>query len=446
MSDSRPRVHPGDARRAPLSGPLDPAEELALGPEQLELLPGASAERPERGAMGEDVAGEEWRPPLAVSYADPAALPESRAQPDEQDPDLPYWLAFNRVKGIGPARFALLLGAFVTARAAWEAAPAAWRAAGLDERTAASLARQRTRIAPDAEWERLVRLRVRALTIKHADYPKLLREIAQPPPVLYVRGELTLADDWAVAIVGTRRASAYGRQVTERLAGELAAQSITIVSGLARGIDTHAHNAALAAGGRTVAVLGCGPDLVYPPENARLAARIVEQGAIVTEFAPGTQPEAGNFPARNRLISGLALAVLVAEAPADSGALITARFAAEQGRDVLAVPGNITARSSVGANRLIQDGARLVLEAADVLAELNLHLVPQQMELREALPENAVEGRLLDLLAASGEPLHADELCRASGLPIAEVSGTLVMLELKGLVRQLAPMTYARAR
>lgn len=247
MSESRPR-------RTPLSGPLDPAEELALGPEQLELLPGASAERPERGAMGQDVeagdaAGEGWRPPLAVSYADPAALPESDgAEPAEQDLDLPYWLAFNRVKGIGPARFALLLGTFVTARAAWEAAPAAWRAAGLDERTAASLARQRTRIAPDAEWERLVRLRVQALTIKHTGYPKLLREIAQPPPVLYVRGELTPADDWAVAIVGTRRASAYGRQVTERLAGELAAQSITIVSGLARGIDTHAHNAARAVG------------------------------------------------------------------------------------------------------------------------------------------------------------------------------------------------------
>jgi DNA processing protein len=445
MSESR-------RRRAPLSGPLDPAEELAIEPEQLELLPSASAERSQHGALGqdvdtEDVAGAERRPPLAVSYADPAALPESvDAESAEQDPDLPYWLAFNRVKGIGPARFAVLLGAFVTARAAWEAQPAAWRVAGLDERTAASLARQRTRIDPDTEWERLVRLRVRALTIKHPGYPKLLREIAQPPPVLYVRGDVTPADDWAVAIVGTRRASAYGRQVSERLAGELAGQSITIVSGLARGIDTHAHHAALAAGGRTIAVLGCGPDLVYPPENARLAARIVEQGAIVTEFAPGTQPEAGNFPARNRLISGLALAVLVAEAPADSGALITARFAAEQGRDVLAVPGNITARSSVGTNRLIQDGARLVLEAADVLAELNLHLVPQQMELREALPENAVEGRLLDLLAASGEPLHADELCRASGLAIAEVSGTLVMLELKGLVRQLAPMTYARAR
>jgi DNA processing protein len=345
-----------------------------------------------------------------------------------------------------PARFALLLGAFETARAAWEADPNDWRAAGLDERTATALTRQRERIAPEDERDRLARLRVRALTLRHPGYPSLLREIVQPPPVLYVRGTLESADDWAIAIVGTRRASAYGRQVTERLASELAAQSITIVSGLARGIDTHAHSAALDAGGRTIAVLGCGPDLVYPPENARLAARIVESGAIVTEFPPGTQPEAGNFPARNRLISGLSLAVLVTEAPADSGALITTRFATEQGRDVLAVPGNITARGSYGANRLIQDGARLVLETADVLAELNLHLVPQQMELREVMPENATEGRLLDVLAASGEPMLVDELCRTSGLPIAEVSGTLVMLELKGLVRQLAPMTYARAR
>jgi DNA processing protein len=287
---------------------------------------------------------------------------------------------------------------------------------------------------------------VTALTLTNPAYPALLREIALPPPVLYLRGALTPADDWSIAIVGTRRASAYGRQMTERLAGELAAQQITIVSGLARGIDTYAHTAALEAGGRTIAVLGCGPDLVYPPENARLAARIIESGAILTEFAPGTQPEAGNFPARNRLISGLALAVLVTEAPAESGALITTRFAAEQGRDVLAVPGNATARGSYGANRLIQDGARLVLETADVLAELNLHLVPQQLELRAALPENDAEARLLDLLAASGDPLHADELCRASGLPIAEVSGTLVMLELKGLVRQLAPMTYANSR
>ncbi|HEY7833068.1 MAG TPA: DNA-processing protein DprA [Ktedonobacterales bacterium] len=450
-------------RRAPVSGPLDPFElpggdtpepetvELeATEPEQMELLTAETAPVSERAGRAPRAAGDAadgWRAPAAVSYAEPEALPEMDGAADAfADEDLAYWLGFNRVKGIGPARFALLLGAFGSARAAWLADPREWRAAGLDERTAVALARQRKSIEPEAEVERLARLRIQALTLKHPGYPKLLAGIALPPPVLYVRGRLTTADEWAVAVVGTRRATAYGRLVTERLAGELAGQGITIVSGLARGIDSHAHSAALAAGGRTIAVLGCGPDLVYPPENARLAARIVESGAIVTEFAPGTQPEAGNFPARNRLISGLSLAVLVTEAPADSGALITTRFAAEQGRDVLAVPGNITARSSFGSNRLIQDGARLVLETADVLAELNLHLVPQQLELREVLPENATEGRLLDLLAASGDPLHADELCRASGLPIAEVSGTLMMLELKGLVRQMAPMTYARAR
>jgi DNA processing protein len=448
---------PGRApRRSSDSGPLDPVDllpdDVADGArlEQPELLAGGAPpgmDAPDvdvpgvDSPPGEDAPG--WRAPLAVPYAEPEAVAATDAA---SDPDLPYWLAFNRVKGIGPARFALLLAAFGSARAAWQAGAADWRAAGLDERTTAALARQHARIAPAAELERLAHLRVTALTLTNPAYPTLLREIALPPPVLYLRGQLSPADDWAVAIVGTRRASAYGRQMTERLAGELAAQQITIVSGLARGIDTYAHTAALEAGGRTIAVLGCGPDLVYPPENARLAARIIESGAILTEFAPGTQPEAGNFPARNRLISGLALAVLVTEAPAESGALITTRFAAEQGRDVLAVPGNATARGSYGANRLIQDGARLVLATADVLAELNLHLVPQQLELRAALPENDTEGQLLDLLAASGDPLHADELCRASGLPIAAVSSTLVMLELKGLVRQLAPMTYARAR
>lgn len=267
-----------------------------------------------------------------------------------------------------------------------------------------------------------------------------------PPPVLYLRGAITTEDEWAVAVVGTRRATTYGRQITERLAGELAAQRITIVSGLARGIDTHAHTAALEAGGRTIAVLGCGPDLVYPPENARLAARIVESGAVVTEFAPGTQPDAGNFPARNRLISGLSLGVLVTEAPVDSGALITTRFAAQQGRDVFAVPGNVTSRGSAGANRLIQDGAKLVLEVNDILTELNLHMVPQQMELRELLPETDAEARILAQLDPAGEPRHIDEICRATGLPVAEVSGTLIMLELKGQTSLVGPMTYARAR
>ncbi len=390
-----------------------------------------------------EMAGVRTIPP-AVAYTRPEAIGE--LQGDLSDPDLPYWLALNRVKGIGPARFRLLLEAFGTAEEAWKASPASWQEADLDARTSAALEQQRRRIEPEAELERLLRLRVGVLRLVDADYPRLLREITPPPPVLYIRGRITEEDEWALAVVGTRRASAYGRQVTERLAGELAAQRITVVSGLARGIDTIAHVAALDAGGRTLAVLGCGPDLVYPPDNAKLAARILEQGALVTEFPPGTQPEAGNFPARNRLISGLSLGVLVTEAPEQSGALITTRFAAEQGRDVFAVPGNITSRGSVGANRLIQDGAKLVQATEDILTELNLHMVPQQMELREVLPENDLEARLLALLGATGDPQHIDDLCRASGVPVAQVSGALVMMELKGQVSLVGPMTYVKAR
>ena len=295
-----------------------------------------------------------WIAPRAVAYISPSSLPEPRY--DLSDPDLPYWLAVNRIKGVGPARFKLLLGRLRHGRGRVDrqprrvAARRAGRPHGGRVRAAAAA------IVPEAEVERLVKLRVGVLRVAILSIRGSCARSRLPPPILYVRGALTPEDDWAV-IVGTRRATTYGKQVTERLAGELAQQRVTIVSGLARGIDTHAHTAALEAGGRTVAVLGCGPDLVYPPENAKLAARIVEQGAVVTEFAPGTQPDAGNFPARNRLISGLSLGVLVTECPEDSGALITARFAGEHGRDVFAVPGNITSRSSAGANRLIQDGA-----------------------------------------------------------------------------------------
>lgn len=400
----------------------------------------------ESAAAGTSAQSQPFTIPPAVSYVSAEEAPALDDAP--ADPDLPYWLALNRVKGIGPARFDLLLHAFGTAEAVWRASTRGWQEAGLDARTVAAFERQRARIEPEAEVERLLRLRVRALLLKDNAYPRLLREVALPPPVLYVRGALTEEDGWAVAIVGTRRASAYGRDVTQRLATELASQRITIVSGLARGIDTVAHTAALDAYGRTIAVLGCGPDLVYPPENARLAARILDQGALVTEFAPGTQPEAGNFPARNRLISGLSLGVLVTEAPETSGALITTRFAAEQGRDVFAVPGNITSRGSTGANKLIADGARLVLEASDVVQGLNLHMGPQQMELREAMreavPENETEAALLAALDAASEPCHIDDLCRTTGLPVAHVSGTLVMMELTGLVRLVGPLTYAR--
>ncbi len=378
--------------------------------------------------------------PPAVAYATRASTPRMAV---EDDAERPFWVAWNRVRGIGPARFGRILEIFGAASLAWHASIAELRDAGVEEKLASAIARQRATIDPAQEMARLERHAVTVLTLRDAGYPRLLREIGQPPAVLYVRGQLTLEDEMALAVVGTRRVTAYGRQVTSRLVRELVERRMTIVSGLARGVDAAAHLAALDAGGRTIAVLGCGPDLVYPPEHAKLAERIVEQGAVVSEFAAGMPPEAGNFPARNRIISGLSLAVLVTEAPADSGALITATFAAEQGRDVMAVPGNITQRTSAGCNRLIREGALCVTESVDVIESLNLHMAPQQMDMRALLPDDPTELRVLECLEA--EPRHADDLCQMLSLPAATISGTLMMLELKGLVHHLGNMVYARA-
>ncbi|HEX9038185.1 MAG TPA: DNA-processing protein DprA [Ktedonobacterales bacterium] len=422
---------PVTLERGPDTGDLD-LRMLAGAPDVADVADGADA-----GDVGGDGAGAGragWRIPAARPYLDdPTWAPEPMepgvAGEARDDSDLPWWLALNRVRGVGPARFRLLVEFFGSARAAWEAQPGDWRAIGMDERTSVAFGRQRKQTSPDAEMELMAQLRVAALRVVDATYPRLLKEIPAPPPVIYVRGRLEPGDELALAVVGTRRVSAYGRTVTERLVSELAAQGVTIVSGLARGVDTCAHTAALAAGGRTIAVQGCGPDLVYPPENARLAARIVEQGAVVTEFPPQTQPEAGNFPARNRIISGLSLATLVIEAPAASGALITARFAAEQGRDVFAVPGAITSPGSGGVNRLIQDGAKLIMAPEDIFIELNVGQAPQEIALREVLPADATEAALVTLLRASGDPQHIDDLCRASGLPTARVSGALAMMD-----------------
>jgi len=218
-------------------------------------------------------------------------------------------------------------------------------------------------------------------------------------------------------------------------------QTTTVVSGLARGVDGFAHRAALDAGGRTLAVFACGVDVVYPHEHRRLAADIVESGALLSEYPVGAAPESGNFPARNRIISGLSLGTIVIEADERSGALITARRALEQNREVFAVPGSIFARTSLGTNRLIRDsGAKLVTSADDVLEELQLQLVPQQLEMRQLLPGNRVESRLMELL--SSEPRHIDILTRESALSVAEVSSTLAMMELKGLARQVGGMQY----
>ena len=356
-----------------------------------------------------------------------------------------YWIAFSRVPRIGAVRAGLLLAYFGTLEAAWRASAAELAAAGLDRATVTSIVSARREIEPERELEALTKLGIEALTWEDEAYPRHLKEVDDKPPVLYVRGKLEPGDEWAVAVVGTRRASPYGRQVAEHFAGDLARQRITIVSGLARGIDAVAHRAALAAGGRTIAVEACGLDLVYPPEHAKLAQEIMHSGALIGEHAPGTQPRSEHFPRRNRILSGVSLGVLVAEGDEDSGALITARRALDQSREVFAVPGSIYAPTSRGSNALIRDSqAKLVSKVEDILEELNLTMATHQIALHAALPADPMEAALLGVL--SNQPAHIDDVQRSSGLPIAAVAGALAMLELKGMVRQVGPMSYVKAR
>ena len=355
-----------------------------------------------------------------------------------------YWVALNMAAGIGPVRFQRLLDICGGARGAWEASDLDLAAAGLERRTADSLRRLRQRTSPEAVARRLAQLGIRALTLLDEEYPSNLRQVADAPPVLFVRGRVLPEDSQAVALVGTRRATAYGRSVAERLASDLAAAGVTVVSGLAKGVDTAAHVAALEARGRTLAVLGNGLDQVYPPENGALARRIAENGygALVSEFAPGVPPDAVNFPRRNRIISGLSRATVIVEAGDRSGALITADFALEQGRDVLAVPGGIFNAMSVGANQLLRQGATPVTSARDILEVIGVGGEAGAALAHDMPDVSPVEATVWRAL--SGEPRHADEFARTLGLSSGEVVATLAMLELKGLARQVGSMLYTR--
>jgi DNA processing protein len=358
--------------------------------------------------------------------------------------DKRYWIGFTLVKGIGAVRFQRLLESFGDAESAWRAAPPDLAGAGLSAKLIARLVEVREKVDLARVWNQIQSKNIQVLTWVDEAYPQRLKEIEQPPPVLYLRGELLPDDNWAVAIVGTRRVTSYGRQVTEEIASFLAAHGITVVSGMARGVDAIAHNAALKAGGRTLAVLGSGVDKIYPPENRALAEQIFSQGGVLSDYAPGTPPESLNFPPRNRIISGLSMAVVVIEAGETSGALITAEFAAEQGREVFAVPGNIFAPQSKGTNKLIQQGALPLLSASDIMQALNLTRIGQQKAARKALPADEVEAKLLTTLGE--EPMHVDELRNQTGLPVEKVSATLVMMELKGMVRQVGSMQYVAVR
>ncbi len=353
--------------------------------------------------------------------------------------DLFYWVALHLVPGVGSVLIKRLLERFGTPEAVFRASvKELLEVEGLSTKVAEEIRKGPSEEAVKREIALVERTGAKILTLKDEDYPSRLRNIYDPPPLLYLKGELRKGDELAISIVGSRKTTPYGRWVTERISQALARNGLTIVSGMARGVDSVAHWGAISGGGRTIAVLGCGVDVVYPRENRTLYTRIIEQGAVLSEFPMGSPPEGGHFPKRNRLISGLSLGVVVVEAGPESGSLITANYALEQGREVFAIPGNVGAGGSRGTNRLIKEGAKLVESSEDILEEILPQWQKEREKNEEARPKGPElteeESQIYEVLSET--PLHIDEIIRESRLDPGSVSSLLLILELKGLITQ----------
>lgn len=361
--------------------------------------------------------------------------------------DLFYWLALNFVPGVGAIFIKRLLDRFQTPEAVFQASmKELLEVEGLGVKVASEIRKGPSEQAVKKELSSLEKSGGRIITLKDEVYPPRLRDIYDPPALLYLKGELKKEDELAVSIVGSRKTTPYGRWITEKISQTLVRYGVTIVSGMARGVDSVAHWGAISGGGRTLAVLGCGVDVVYPPENRNLFSKIIEQGAVLSEFPMGSPPEGGHFPKRNRIISGLSMGVVVVQAGPDSGSLITANFALEQGREVFAIPGNVGADGSRGTNRLIKDGAKLVESSEDILEEI----LPQWKREKERIeevkprgPELSEEERVLyEMLGET--PLHIDAMIRESRFEPGKVSSLLLDLELKGLISQWPGKCFSR--
>lgn len=358
--------------------------------------------------------------------------------------ELKYWVWLNSLHGISPKKRLQLVQHFGDPRNVWSACEEELRILPfLSPGNIVHLLDKNIKKDSEKHLENIHKFGINLITIYDELYPEYLRKIYDPPIVLYIKGTIR-RDELAVAVVGSRKATYYGLRMAEDIAYELARNGITVVSGMARGIDSYAHNGALRTGARTIAVLGCGLDIVYPRENKELMEKIIGSGAVISEYVPGVEPSAYNFPARNRIISGFSMGVVVIEAGEHSGSLITANFALDQGREVFAVPGNANSLNSVGTNKLIKDGAKLVTGIEDILEELFfLSKVKRKVPgkswekpmnpLYESLcgEEKVIAGCL------ALEPLHIDILAQKSGISIQLVSATLVSLELKGIVEQM---------
>lgn len=360
--------------------------------------------------------------------------------------DLLYWNALALFPKFGPKRFRKLYSYFPSMQEAFGASYNQLKEAGIEEEIVSEFLGKREQTDLEREWEKLEKEGIKIITILDKNYPARLKEIYNPPALLYLKGKLQ-KDEYSLAIVGTRKPTAYGRQAVLEITSQLAQNGLAIVSGLALGIDGLAHQACLDAKGSTIAVLGGGIDkkTLYPAKHQGLAEKIIEQGgAVISEYPVGTVPLKQNFPYRNRIISGLSLGVLVIEAPEDSGALITARYALEQDREVFALPGSIYSQNSLGPNNLIKMGGKLVTSAADILGELNLRQAIEFIAAKKIVPDTKEEALILEHL--SREPLHIDKLVELSKLNTALVNATLTIMEMKGKVKNLDGIGYVVAR
>jgi DNA processing protein len=360
--------------------------------------------------------------------------------------NLKYWLALNNIADLGPVTIKKMWDHFGDIKHVWEAEKDdIQRIEGINQRAVKAYIEQRGKLDLAGELKNVEKNKVKVYTLEEENFPANLKNIYDPPPVLYVKGDIIKSDEKALAIVGTRRASRYGLETARKLAFELASLSITIVSGLASGIDTAAHQGALDAKGRTLAVFGCGVDVIFPAENRDLAKQIESSGALVSEFPMGARTEKGNFPRRNRIISGLSLGTIVVEGAYDSGALITAKYALDQGREVFAVPGNVEADQSKGPHWLIKQGAKLVESVEDVLSELENFLGPykirpQPKKEKDLSGLSGDEKRMVEALFS--EPKHIDQLANILKMEVSAVSSLLMMLELRGFIKPLPGKFY----
>jgi DNA processing protein len=364
---------------------------------------------------------------------------------DNKPDDAIFWHAFNCVGGFGPQAFKKLLSGFSSLEEAWSDDGRRFFNLGLSEKQAENFLNFRKKNDPESLFDELLKENVEIITIKDEAYPPQLKEIASAPPVMYIRGNKNILARKSIAVVGSRKFTDYGQRVAENLTRDLVRAGLTIVSGLALGIDGIAHNAALNAEGTTIAVLGTGIDdaTIYPREHFSLAKRILENnGALLTEQPLKTPSLKQNFPARNRIMSGLALGTLVIEAAENSGSLITAEFALEQNREVFAVPGDVFSPQSAGANQLLKRGAKLVCSASDILEELNISRSQIALPLKHFEPKTDEERIIWKTL--SNEPLHIDNISKLTRLETSVVSSTLGMMEIESVVRNVGGKNYIK--